>query len=295
MRASLEEVVLAMKSRVPKVIYQQPFDYDPAHYGRLCDLRGRQPDRQDLIDYALDLTYMELQPDLLRYLIPVLLDAWRRDLFEAEAAGLGAFVEYFWPALQGGQALPTLSDEQRASVVLFMRDTILDRMDTEDRLAFSGMGASAYQWVRALGSFGIVFPDMQALWTEWWQMKTSGQAVAAFQYASALMYEDKENPIFTPWTPDKGGGAPALWEPEGFLYDVGWQEQNLQFLRRTLSVEYIEQGLQRAQRVIENPAAKLIASKVLVDLQLDSTRLSLRIEELPTLLTNVSNHNGFTV
>jgi hypothetical protein len=294
MRASLQAVSNALKSRrAPKAILQQPFDYDPGHYQRLCHLEGDRPSPVDLIDYALDMTYMELQPDLLRHLMPVLLEAWRQDLFEGEAANFRGFVEHFWPALLRGKALhDCLSDRECGEV---MRETILDRLDAEDSLEFSGMRASPYGWVFALVSFGVVFADIESLWTEWWQMKTLGHAVAAFQYASALLYEKDKNPVFAPWTKDKGGGPPCLWECGSHIYDAGWREENLQFLRRTLSVKYIEQRLRAAQGMIKSGAPNSVATRILADLPAQATLLALRIEQLPTLLTRMPNVQGFTI
>jgi hypothetical protein len=297
MRASLQAVSNALKSsRVPKTIHQQPFDYDPGHYQRLCHLEGNRPSPADLIDYALDMTYMEIQPDLLRHLMPMLLEAWRQDLFEGEVAKFGGFVEYFWPALLRGKALHgCLSDTERHGVARFMRDTILDRLDAEDSLAFSGMRASPYGWIYSLASFGVVFADIESLWTEWWQMKTSGHAIAAFQYASALLYEEDKNPVFAPWTQDKGGGPPCLWECGCHIYGAGWREENLQFLRRILSVEYIEQRLRAAQGMIKSAGPSSVATRMLADLPAQAALLALRIEQLPALLTNMSHVEGFTI
>jgi hypothetical protein len=297
MRASLRAVAKAMKSnRAPETITQEPFDYDSGHYKRLCHLEGGQPSASDLIDYALDMTHMELQPELLRHLMPVLLNEWRRDLFEGQTAGLRGFVEYFEPALLRGKALQAiLSDAERSVVRLFMRNTILDRLDIEDSLAFSGMEASPYQWVRAIASFGVIFPDIESFWTEWWQMKTCGHSVAAFQYASSLLYEQGKNPVFASWTRDKGGGPPVLWACGGHMYGVGWLEENLGFLRRTLSVEYIEQRLRVAQQMIKSAESNSVASRILADLPAQKNLLALRIEQLPTLFANVSNVDGFTI
>jgi hypothetical protein len=297
MRASLQAVAKAMNSsRVPETFRQEPFDYDPGHYKRLCNLEGSQPTPGDLIDYALDMTYMELQPELLRHLMPVLLNAWRRDLFEGQAAGFGGFVEHFWPALLRGKAIQSvLSDMERGVIMRYMRDAILDRLDAEDSLAFSGMGASPYGWVQSLVSFGVIFPEIESLWTEWWEMNTSGHAVAAFQYASALLYEADKNPVFAPWTKEKGGGPPALWECGSHMFDVGWREENLHFLRQTLSVEYITQRLSAAKFTIQSAAANSIASQILAELPHQATLLAIRIEQLPRLLTNVSDVDGFTI
>ena len=296
MRHSKKLLRLWNRVSVPKIITQKPFDYDPGHYKRLCNLQGSQPSNGDLIDYALDMTYMELQPELLRHLMPVLLNAWRRDLFEGEAAGFGGFVERFWPALLKGKTLQTIfSEAERVAVMRFMRDSILDRLDVEDLLTFTGSKASPYGWVQAFVSFGVLFPDIESLWTVWWQMKTSGHAVAAFQYVSALLYEDNKNPIFAPWTRDKGGGPPALWECGCHMFDVGWKEENLSFLQRTLSVDYIEQNLRVASDQIQTMPVKEIASRIMSELSNQRALLALRIEELPKLLTNVSRVEGFTL
>jgi len=248
MRASLEDVTNVIRSNgVPSSITQEPFDYDPGPYKRLCMLQGDHPQASDLVNYALDMKYMELQPDLLRYLAPLLLTAWRRDLFEGDAAGYGGFVENFWPALLRGVALKTVFTEgERVVFTGYMRNSILDRMDVENSLQFSGMGASPYRWVRSLVSYGVLFSDVETLWDEWWQTKTPGHAIAQFQYTSALLYEAEKNTVFAPWTRDKGGGAPALWECGCQMFDVGWTEENLSFLRRTLSVGYFNEHLRNA-------------------------------------------------
>jgi hypothetical protein len=297
MRASIEELKRVIKSAgVPRRITQQPFDYDPGHYRRLCDLGGDQPRVIDLINYALDIQYMEIQPELLRYLTPILQEAWRKNLFEGCVSGYGGFVEQFWPALLQGRALSEVfSEAERIAFIAYMRDSILDRLDAEESLHFSGMGASPYVWVNALVSYGTLFSDIENLWTEWWLTNTPGQAVAAFQYASALMYEDDKNPVFDPWTPDKGGGPPALWECGGLLFDVGWKKENLDFLKGTLNSDCFEQKLHLALAQIENPAAKKIASRIMDDFKGQRTRLELRIEQLPELLTDVSRVDGFTL
>ena len=280
----------------PKQITQQPFDYDAGHYCRLCNLGGAAPSGSDLLDYALDMQYMELQPELLRYLTPILLTAWRKDLFEGSGAGYGGFVEQFWTALlKGGALTKVLTEAEYKAFVTYVKDSILDRLDLEVSLHFSGMGASPYRWVQALVSYGALFSDVEMLWTEWWQMKTPGHAIAAFQYASALMYEDDKNPVFDPWTRDKGGGPPALWECEGFLFDVGWKQENLCFVKANLSSDFFKQKLRLALPQINNPSAKKIASEIMDDFERHRTRLELRIQQLPDLLANVSRVDGFTI
>jgi hypothetical protein len=296
MRASLQELKKIIKSEgIPKQITQQPFDHYPGHYRRLCELRGAEPVAADLVDYALDMQYMELQPELLRYLTPVLLQAWSKDLFEGRQR-YGGFVEQFWPALLNGKALHAVfSRTEREAFVAYMRNSILDRLDAETSLRFSGMAASPYSWVQALVAYGTLFRDVEELWAEWWNLKTPGLAIAAFQYSSALMYEEDKNPIFDPWTADRGGGPPALWHCGALMYDVGWRTENLLFLQRTLSADYFGEKLHRALQQIENPATRKIAAAMVEDLPSHRTRLELRIEELPKLLMDVSRIEGFTI
>jgi hypothetical protein len=79
------------------------------------------------------------------------------------------------------------------------------------------------------------------------------------------------------------------------MFDVGWKEENLSFLQRTLSVDYIEQNLRVASDQIQTMPVKEIASRIMSELSNQRALLALRIEELPKLLTNVSRVEGFTL
>ncbi|HVZ18991.1 MAG TPA: hypothetical protein VG897_17880 [Terriglobales bacterium] len=297
MRASLQSVIRVLKTpSVPDVITQKPFDHDPGHYRRLCSIQAGNPDPCDLVNYALDMQYMDLQPDLLRNLTPLRLTAWRRDLFEGDNAGYGAFVEHFWPALLKGVALKQVFTEpEQAALADFLRDSILDRLDVENSLHFSGMGASPYRWVQSLVAYGVLFSDILRLWNEWWDTKTIGHAIALFQFASALMCDDKKNPVFAPWTRDHGGGPPALWDCGCHMFDIGWKEANLSFLRQTVNVDYVKECLRLALHRIPSGSSKNTASRIVLDLPKQEALLALRIQELPKLLENVSAVEGFTV
>jgi hypothetical protein len=79
-------------------------------------------------------------------------------------------------------------------------------------LAYRGAGARPYRWIRALTTYGVLLPDVETLWARWWSIETIGRAVSCVQYLSALVYDKDDNPVFTPWTRDHGGGPPCLWE-----------------------------------------------------------------------------------
>jgi hypothetical protein len=118
-----------------------------------------------------------------------------------------------------------------------MRESILDEIDDQRGLAFNGGMTRPHRWFGALTTYGVFLPDAEHLSADWWSLNTVGRAVAAVQYISCLMFADNENPIFAPWTPDRGGGPPVLWEFEGYLFKHRWLEANVDFLRRALTEE----------------------------------------------------------
>lgn len=161
-------------------ISQRAFDHDDGHLRRLVRLEpDAKPDPIDLVDYALDIHYEEVQKDLLLWVLPFCLRAWRDDL-RGEDASYAGFVEGLYPALVDGRVLDAILDEdQRAAVALFMRETILEEIDDQAGLSFSGMNARPYRWVYALTAYGVLHPDLEQLWSAWWALGTRGRAVAA--------------------------------------------------------------------------------------------------------------------
>ena len=288
MCASLPTLIQALHAqKPPSRIWQKPFDYDPSHYKRLCNLKGTPPRGEDLIAYAHDMLYGQspLQPDLFRYLLPVCLDLWQKDLLTNSRSGWGGFVEYFWAALANKSLLQdNLNSREYAAVEMFMAASLLDCIDHQNRLAFSGMGASPYAWFYALSSFCVVFPNLSTLWTPWWEMSTPGQACAVLQYLSCLLYENDHNPIFTPWTPIGGGGPPVLWETAGHIHERGWRAENVDYLQKTLTPEYVENRLQYATRTVKDVIDSSVPQQMLAEFAAQRTLLESRLAELPSLL-----------
>ena len=288
MRTNLSRLVKALKAQEPpKLIWQQPFDYNPSHYKKLCNLKGAPPSSLDLIDYAHDMLYGKspLQPDLLRYMLPICLDSWHKDLLDNGQSVYGGFVEYFWVALAKPSLLQDhLTPGEYAAVETFMADAILDRIDQENELSFAGMDASPYTWFHAIGSFCVVFPALPSLWKRWWEMTTQGQACAVLQYLSCLLYEEGQNPIFSPWCQVGGGGPPCLWETAGLVYEKGWREENVKYLQATLTTAFIEDRLRYAARILKEGTLSPVPQQMINDFSEQETLLTLRLEQLPALL-----------
>jgi hypothetical protein len=98
------------------------------------------------------------------------------------------------------------------------------------------------------------------------------------------MYSEYENPVFSPWTPDGGGGPPCVWEFEGHLYTHRRLEPNVNFLKGILTVQRVNEVLLKAvERLVGQPEHDAAAA-VQEDFPLCTATLEARCAELPQLL-----------
>jgi hypothetical protein len=275
----------AFASTPPREIAQEPFEGNPEHLRRLARLRpGDQAEVADLLEYAHDLLYTDIQDSLLGYLLPFCLEAWRHDLRRTNNT-YGGFVEHFYPVLANRQLFDShLNSRQTAAVSEFMRESILEEIDDQRGLTYQGMNTRPYRWIGALTSYGVLLPDIEQLWTDWWSIETVGRAVATVQYISCLMYPENENPVFAAWTADAGGGPPCLWEFEGHLYTHRWLDANVRFLKENLRSQEVAGVLDRAvARLLDSPEHK-VAEEVRDDFPLCAETVIARCNELPRIL-----------
>jgi len=276
--------VLLGATQPPENVTQEAFEGNDRHLRRLARLRpGEQADGNDLWEYIHDLRNTDIQGPLFVYLLPFCLQAWRDDLRGIH--GYGGLIEHFYPVLADRQIFDLhLTPKQSAVVSEFMRQTILEEIDDQRGLAFQGPKTEPYGWIGALTTCGVLLPDVERLWTAWWLLDTIGRAVAVVQYISCLMYPENENPVFAPWTPDRGGGPPCLWGFEGHLYAHRWQETNVNFLKELLTVQRVGDVLAQAvARLVGQPDYEAAAA-VQQDFPLCAGTLESRCAELPRLL-----------
>jgi len=280
----------------PKEITQGVFEAGPEHLERLAALRpGEKASQWDLSDYMEDLQYRtDIQPSLFLYLLPFCLERWdeyiRNDNFECPVS-----MEAFYTVL-GGTNVPSecLASEQRTAVQEFMRKSILEEIDSQDRLNFRGYPAQPYRWISALTTYGVLAPDIARIWNDWWTIDTQGQATAAVQYISCLMYSKDKNPIFAPYSREKGGGPPCLWDFDGYLFESRWQEQNVQFLENLLrSTKNVINVLTKAVDRLNAQSELAIAQKVLSDVPQCAERLAGRCEALPAILATIAQSDTY--
>lgn len=288
MRADFENSLKAYRQPPPPgEIWQEPFDYYPDHYEQLCALDGAMACPSDVWAYANDLCYQKIQPDLFAYLLPICLQAWQHDLYHYHNSDYAGFVEQFsaalarrWPHLQ-----TLLNPGQAETVMVFMRDSVLDMIDRETSLSHEGMPATPYAWTHGLGSFAVIFPNLESLWRIWWRFETPGQVTAALQYISGFMYEDDANPIFAPWTPDGGGGPPCPWGTDGYIYDECWHLENVEFFKSTVTPEYVHNRLARAAEVLSSVTETSVPVQMLANFERQKPLLQHRLQAFPKIVS----------
>jgi len=217
---------------IPKKIWQKPFEGEPWSKRKLAGATAETRSYIDATDYALDLIYVRpLQKDLLAYLFPRCLETWRRVVVERIDS---TFVEHFHHALATTDILDNeLTAEQSAAARRFIEDALLGVLAAD-----STPGEASARRLQTFASFGT-FSGVESLWRSWWSMKTPGHAVAALQYASALVYVDGDANDGSVWS------FPP-WEYESIGFGERWREENVLFLERTLTVDYLQQKLSDA-------------------------------------------------
>src|SRR6476661_4432039 len=135
-------------------VWQKPFDYDTAHLHRLAVLEpdaDAEPD--DLVAYALDFKYEQIQKDLFLHVLPFCLRAWREDL-TSPFGRYETFVDEFYPALIRGNVFKNvLAPPEAEAVGAFMRSAILAQIDEQDGLSFKGSKSPVYAWFHALSTY----------------------------------------------------------------------------------------------------------------------------------------------
>jgi hypothetical protein len=286
-RTTLDDVRQALgRPAGPVAVEQTQFDGNQAALERLAAGGSRV---EDLQDYALDLRYVEpLQPDLFQLAFPECLRAWRATLLGE--GGDEAFVQEFHAALAGSRTWEGMLDSAARHAVLdFLRDALQDALERQEDLRIRGARSPAHRWIAYHASFGTVSPDVDRLWAAWWAMPTPGAAVAAFQFASCLLYPAAGNPVFLPRKPRRGGGPPHLWSYESVGFEERWRPENVDFLRRTLTADFVADRLCAASERLRGHPAADAAERILSDLPARRATLDARVRELPVRLERPSS------
>ncbi len=274
-------------AKKPSTVWQKQFDGDDETLRRLAGYRWDEAPDEDLWCYIHDLTYVPLQPDLFRHVFPRCLKFWYDTLLRDEGAEIGD-ADFHRALIRGDAPNKLMSEDERQRLLAFFVDGQLDRIDLESDFSHQRPGAASQSWIGRFNTLGLVAPIVPELWKRWWSLGTHGQAVAAIKYASGLIYFADENPIYLPWTPDEGGGGPYLTEWDAGIYDQGWLEPNLTFLRETLTCDYIVDRVSAAARALQPSPEAAKADEVAKHAAERGDIISLRIDDLIANLAKAS-------
>ncbi|MBY0504607.1 MAG: hypothetical protein K2X03_11905 [Bryobacteraceae bacterium] len=294
MRITRERIINVLgPSPKPRDVWEKQFDGNDLELARLAQLDWDRVPDGDLWYYFHDLAYVDLQPNLFRHLFPACLKYWHESLMRNESAAQGD-ADFHHGLMRGKVLEKILSETERKAVYDFFRDGLLDRIESErgffyhpsgNRMISSGQSSDA--WIGRLNSLGIVAPVIQPVWDAWWRLDHPGKAVCAVMYSSGLVYLSNENPIYSAWTPESGGGGPYLTELDSSIFDWAWREDNLAFLRRTLTVDYVIQKLHQAAEALSAEPEGPLARRVSDDAKTRRDLIELRIDDLQENLSRL--------
>lgn len=79
-----------------------------------------------------------------------------------------------------------------------------------------------------------------------------------------------------------------LWANDSMIYDARWMPNNLQFLRETLTVDFVVGGVSGAAEFLRNEPEYRLAKQVQSDLDCRLEIVAARVKELPALLDHPS-------
>ena len=265
----------------------------------------------ELYSYVNNVLITVGSPDDFIFLLPAILKVWSEQLYANKDSAynqrlhgalirsdLDKSVEYLDASettiavnAKEGFLYCHLPESLRKIVLSFMGNEIFKRIGKENSLSIIGK-TSTHSWFRVFASYGVFSNNIEQLWQQWWSTPTKGHAIALVQYASCLICDEKANPVFAPWDPKIGGGTPLLWNYESFFFGEYWMEENLEFLKKVLSVDYLHKKLEDTQYLLKDPLDAKIVTEVRNILDKEFTKVELRIERLIDLLGKPSAPGG---
>ena len=243
---------------------------------QILELIDADPDSLKAHDFVDYLGYCTTGGDAdLRYLLPPILRIWESSLYEPDSW----FTNYFHAELgRTNIIIRALNPKLREAVYAFMVKALSQKISTETALSVEGK-SPCHDWFGHLASFGVFTTEIETLWTVIWESEQSGHAIALLQYLSCLIYEES-NPIFAPWTCDKGGGPPGLWEFDSIGFDEAWQQENLNFMASALTPQRIAGWLKRTAQLHAGKDIAEFANYFLHELSNNSNEVDERIKLL---------------
>lgn len=263
---------------------------------RQCDGRQRELERiastpqEQISERELGLCYSdwafsELQPDLLRHLLPVCLLDWKASLHGGRSCSHGD-AEFHLGLVRGNVIAQYFSAPEERALASVLTHFLLGDMDRVPASPPGGIRQRSPWWLLRLNSLGVALADVSGVWDAWWALPTLGSAIALIHYVSGFVYEEGSNPLVQPWTGEGGGGGPYLWDNDSFVYDRGWQSANITMLRLRLTRRRLQHVVEQALFRLKGTAYEGVARELLGEFSRPRPQLLERLERLPELLAS---------
>ena len=274
-------------------VWQHQFDYDDGKLKELALTKLEEIDFGDMWYYHHDLAYMELQPELFKYLFPVCLMDWHQSLLANDSCSHGDS-EFHYGIIHGNVLDKMLTPTRRNAVNQVFVDSMLFRLHQERFLQWDHRRSTAYGWILRLNSLGLFFDQLPDIWRQWWKVESVGHALCIMEYCSALMYFYFDNPVIPQvegWT----RGGPYLGGSDSHVHDRGWSEPNIEFLRGFLTINRVKEAVTKAKDVLRDQPEGPLAGKMCGDLEESNDLIASRIDELPSILASGDCMKDWTV
>ncbi len=216
-----------------------------------------------------------------RFLLPPMLRIWEEQIYGVDSAFPYHFVNKLLtiPVLRYG-----LSEELQEVVFAFMRRAIAARIAAEDSLEVVGKTKTHY-WVESFNDFGALSYSFPDLWRMVWSAEQRGHAVALLQYVTSLVYDEDDNPIFAPYTGERGGGPLSVRSVSFDVNGVGWLEANIEFLEKALHTQCLLERMDFLEERYPGDRIAELAAQTRAHIESNRDEVGRRCRELPHAFT----------
>jgi hypothetical protein len=223
----------------PERVTEEQFDGQQQQLAALARKPWSEIAKQDVWYYQMDLAYVTpLQQDLFDYLFPAWLLMWREGHLSRMGGPYGE--TDFCHAVHHGKVFERMiAPDRRAQVYEWVADAYIEGVD--------GWGGSLDVNYSATGpddlhgplwtfnALGQSMPIHSLFWDRLTTVETAGRAQWWLVFASGIAWKANECPFIPAWTKLGGGGGVYMTESGAGLYDIGYQPENLAFVRERLS------------------------------------------------------------
>lgn len=242
----------------PSVITEIQFDFDQDELRQLVRAPWGEAKQHEFIGYLHDLNYVELQPDLFRYLFPSLLITLWRGMADRSGGPQG-----FYGSVTSGEALERMLNEpERAAVLTWMVDAFIDAIDSPSPGTWAERqmpdGREYSMSLSFFNALGCSFAITGRIWDQLCNVRTVGRGQWWTAVGAGLMGIDVPSPILGRALMDKIG----LYGTDSWESDPAYLPVNVAFMRRSVTLDHVVELLDASEPVVATSAFAPLLTEV---------------------------------